>query len=400
VAFFAFPAFAQENVPLDPGPARFSLDERGITIANEAVTFRIGGRLHVDPATGRTRPRLDDVIGQHIEVRRAWIESYLTLVNSVELAFQYDFNSERRPINDAVIAYRGIDPVVVTFGNFKEPFSLQQLGSNNDTTFVERALSDALVPSRNTGFGIGAHGQRWTAAAGAFGGNINTGVESEGVAGTGRVTYAPILEDNHVLHLGLSGSYRAYDRQDASVSFSTKPEAYVFQASLLDTGEIESTTSLARLGLEAAYQVGPVRLQGEYVLAEVGRGATASDPVFQGGYVEASWILNGPGRRYALAPSYGANYAVFKGVSVPDSERVGLGGIGVFELAGRFSTLDLKSGGIRGGVERNWTAGLNWYPETNMRLMANYIRAYANGSPVAAGRIAAHIAELRLQVHW
>jgi phosphate-selective porin OprO/OprP len=277
---------------------------------------------------------LDDVFGQHIDVRRAWIESYLTLVNSVELAFQYDFNSDRRPINDAVIAYRGVNPVVITFGNFKEPFSLQQLGSNNDTTFVERALSDALAPGRNTGFGIGAHGGRWTAAAGAFGGNVNTGVESEGIAGTGRVTYAPILTENNVLHLGLSGSYRSYDLQDDSVSFSAKPEAYVFQTSLLDTGAIENARSLTRLGLEAAYQVGPVRLQGEYVLAEVGRGATAPDPVFQGGYVEASWILNGPGRRYALAPSYGANYAVFKGASVPESQRVGRGGIGVPPLPG------------------------------------------------------------------
>jgi phosphate-selective porin len=43
---------------------------------------------------------------------------------------------------------------------------------------------------------------------------------------------------------------------------------------------------------------------------------------------------------------------------------------------------------------------LNWYPETTMRLMANYIRAEADGSPAAPGRITAQIAEFRLQVHW
>jgi phosphate-selective porin OprO/OprP len=400
LALFGLPAFAQESGSLQPGPVRFSPDEKGITVADERVTFRIGGRLQVDPATGGTRPDLDDPFGNHFEVRRAWAESYLTLDNSVELAFQYDFNSERRPINGAVVAYRGTGPVILTFGNFKEPFSLQQLMSNNDTTFVERALPDALVPARNVGLALGGHGERWTAAAGAFAGNINTGTATEGTAGTGRVTYAPILTDDRVLHLGISTSYRSYGRSDAGVKFETKPEAYVFQPALLDTGTIENATSLTRLGLEAAYQIGPVRVQGEYVLAEVDRGSKAPDAAFQGGYVEASWILNGPGRRYELAPNYGANFAVFKGVSVPESQRVGRGGLGLFELAGRFSMLDLNSGDVQGGVERNWTAGLNWYPETNMRLMANYIRAAANGSPVAPGRITADIVEFRLQVHW
>jgi hypothetical protein len=58
LALFGLPALAQENLFAYSSPARFSLDEKGITLANEAVTFRIGGRLHVDPATGRTRPRL------------------------------------------------------------------------------------------------------------------------------------------------------------------------------------------------------------------------------------------------------------------------------------------------------------------------------------------------------
>jgi phosphate-selective porin len=151
LALSGLPAFAQQSGTLQSGPGRFSLDEKGITIADEAVTFRIGGRLHVDPATGQARADLNDPFGNHIEVRRAWAESYLTFADSVELAFQYDFNSERRPINDAVVAYRGINPVILTYGNFKEPFSLQQLGSNNDTTFLERALPDALVPGRNKG---------------------------------------------------------------------------------------------------------------------------------------------------------------------------------------------------------------------------------------------------------
>ncbi|GJD96227.1 OprO/OprP family phosphate-selective porin [Methylobacterium iners] len=380
-----------------------TLDERGITFksADEAVKLRIGGRLQLDPAFGATNPRIADAFGSNIEVRRAWIESYLTINDAVELAFQYDLNTDRTPIQDAAIGYRGIKGLVVTLGNFKEPFSLQQLISDNNTTFVERALPDALVPARNTGLAVAAYGERWTLTGGVFGGNINTGVELGGIAGTVRATYAPILSETEVLHLGTAGSFRSYDQSDRSLSFSSKPEAFVFQTSLINTGSIRNAGDLARFGIEAAYQNGPFRLQGEYIRAEAGRQGLLPGASFEGGYVEGAWVFNGKGRPYQLKTNYGADLAIFKGVQVGEEQRVSRGGTGVFELAGRFSFLDLKDGGINGGVERNWTAGVNWYPDKNIRLMANYIRAHAQGSPALGRRdVEADIAEFRLQLYW
>ncbi|MEA1834446.1 porin [Methylobacterium durans] len=390
-------------VQMDLGIPGVSLNERGITVksADDAVKVRIGGRLHLDPAFGGTSPRIADGFGSNIEVRRAWIETFLTINNAVELAFQYDVNNDRMPVQDAAIGYRGIDGLVVSLGNFKEPFSLQQLISDNNTTFVERALPDALVPARNTGFAVAGHGERWTLTGGVFGGNINTGVELGGIAGTVRATYAPILSETEVLHLGLAGSFRSYDQHDRSPFFSSKPEAFVFQTSLINTSAIRNAADLTRLGLEAAYQNGPFRLQGEYIRAEVGRDGLLLSASFEGGYVEGAWVINGKGRRYQLKTDNGADLAIFKGVQVGEDQRVSRGGIGVFELAGRFSALDLKDGAITGGVERNWTAGLNWYPDRNIRLMANYIHADADGSPSVNGRdIDADIAEFRLQLYW
>lgn len=393
------PRFVQTDLGI-PG---VTLDERGITIksADDAVRFRIGGRLQLDPAFGGIRPRVADGFGSNIEVRRAWIETYLTINNAIELAFQYDVNTDRTPIQDAAIGYRGIDGLVVSLGNFKEPFSLQQLISDNNTTFVERALPDALVPARNTGLAVAGYGDRWTLTGGVFGGNINTGVELGGIAGTVRATYAPILSETEVLHLGIAGSFRSYDQNDRSLSFSSKPEAFVFQTSLINTGSIRNAADLARLGVEAAYQNGPFRVQGEYIRAEIGRDGLLPGTSFEGGYVEGAWVINGKGRPYQLKTNYGADLAIFKGVQVGEEQRLSRGGIGVFELAGRFSVLDLKDGGINGGVERNWTAGVNWYPDRNIRLMANYIRATADGSPSVGGKdIDADIAEFRLQLYW
>lgn len=395
----SLPHFAR----LDLGVPGLTLDERGITIksADDTVKLRIGGRLQIDPAFGGLSPRIPNGFGSNIEVRRAWIETYLTVDNAVELAFQYDLNTDRTPINDAAVAYRGIDGFIVSFGNYKEPFSLQQLISDNNTTFVERALPDALVPARNTGFSIASYADRWTLTGGVFGGNINTGVELGGIAGTVRATFAPILSETEVLHLGVAGSFRSYDQNDRSLSFSSRPEAFDFQTSLINTSTLRNAADLTRLGVEAAYQKGPFRIQGEYIRAEVGRDGLLPGTTFDGGYVESVWVINGKGRPYQLKTNYGADLAIFKGVQVSEEQRLTRGGIGVFELAGRFSFLVLKDGGINGGAERNWTAGLNWYPDRNIRLMANYIHAKAESSPSVGRRdIEADIAEFRLQLYW
>ena len=52
---------------------------------------------------------------------------------------------------------------------------------------------------------------------------------------------------------------------------------------------------------------------------------------------------------------------------------------GAFEIAGRYSYLDLDSAGINGGVLHDWTLGLNWYTNRNSRVMLNYIAAHPEG---------------------
>jgi phosphate-selective porin OprO/OprP len=412
---FAAPASAGEDGfegMAGPYGERLRVDTKGLTLTfpEPDVTLQIGGRLHLDAgAAGFSRSGLPEAFPDAVAVRRAWIEPTLTIGRDWVIAFQYDFSDPLLPINDAFVAWKGLPDTILTLGNMKVPFSLEWLQSNNDTLFVERSVANALVPDRRFGFAVGHHGQAWTAVAGVFGNAASNGISGDGVAVAARATVAPVLDADETLHLGLAGTYRRRSRGDGDFSFSSPAGASLFERPLVDTGDLPDAASVSRIGAEFAYRSGPFLIQAEYIRAALqpfdGPGQAASGLGFQGGYVEAALVLNGAGRAYALTPSGGTTYATFKGVAVPEGQRVSRGGIGVFEVAARYSAVDLDARGFRGGQERDVTLGLSWYPEPNLRLLANYVRARVR--PGAAQADAFGTAPFsvdtvigRLQVYW
>ena len=253
LASVSLPAAAIEGPP-GPFGERLTIDEKGITLKfpDDAATLRIGGRLQLDFGTGRVQQRgFGTVFDTPIAVRRSWIESYLTLGKELELAFQYDFADLSRPIQDAVVAYKGFKDVIVAIGNMKEPFSLNQLISDNNTLFTERSLADAFAPARNVGLAIGTHGENWTAVTSVFGGNINNAaIGDQGIASTTRVTYAPYLSKDgyDVLHVGLAGSYRSLPNDGSALTLSNRSEAFLFARQFVNTGSIRDAASIGRTG--------------------------------------------------------------------------------------------------------------------------------------------------------
>ena len=376
---------------------KLAVDTKGIQFnsPNDAMKFRIGGRFQEDFSAASISPRglrpalADNGQGRGIDTRRAFFESYLSIKGGLEFAFQYDFNSATAPIQDAIVSYHGYEPIVATVGNFKEPMSLNQLQSDNTTTFTERSVMDSLIPGRSFGGAVGGAGKNWTVTGGIYGANANNAPDTNGIAGTGRVTYAPILDEKQLLHFGFAGSYRELDRTgpNPNPSFSAKPEDFVYRQNLVATGAFGNVDNLVRLNAEALYQYGPWRVQGEYTHVEANGYGVQGDRSFDGGYVEGAWVINGKGRVYRVTPPYGSEFAVLQGVALDDSQRISQGGYGVFEIAGRYSTLDLRSKNTNGGHIEDFSAGLNWYPDRNIRLMADYVHADANPSALKIGGV-------------
>ena len=157
-----------------------------------------------------------------------------------------------------------------------------------------------------------------------------------------------------------------------------QPENAVDAARLIDTGNITQADSTRLIGLESAGFLGPVGFQSEWGQMEVDRTGRPTAR-FSGAYLGANWFLTGESR------VYDARTGLFTRFSPRVNADPANGKWGAFELAARWSTLDLNSDpnlvsgttllGIRGGEETNYTLGLNWYWNAYFRFMLNYVHA-------------------------
>jgi phosphate-selective porin OprO/OprP len=339
------------------------------------TSFKFGGRIMNDYAFYSADDELEAAVGpleEGAEFRRARLFFSGELYDRVEFKAQYDFAGGDPELKDVYLGLVNL-PVIggVRVGHYKEPFSLEEITSSKYITFMERALPvEAFSPSRNTGVMLHRGEERYTWAAGLFrdADDFGDAADRSEVNLTGRVTGLPWYagDGSRLLHLGLSVSDR--EPTGDAVRFRSRPESHL-SPRLVDTSGF-GADGVTLVDLEGALVVGPFSAQGEYIQASVDS-LVGPDPDFDSFYVYGSWFLTGEHRPYKN--SAGAFDRL-------KPRRVLGEGPGAWEIAVRYSTLDLTDSGIEGGELDDVTFGLNWYPYANVRWMLNYVMADLDGT--------------------
>ena len=254
---------------------------------------------------------------------------------------------------------------MLSIGKQKEPISMERLMSLVNLPMQERSsVSDALLEARNFGALLhgNAQGDRVSWAAGIFNNFIDTdrSIDAAETSLVGRITWLAYLaeDESNLLHLGVA------TRQ------SNGNDGYRFQATpefdksplFVDTG-LGDADRIRQFNLELSWRGGPFWVAAEYINADVDSPSDGNLD-FDGYQITGSWIITGETRDYlrkggTLGP-------------VPVARSVNQNGKGAWELAGRWSSIDLTDGAVDGGEMNILSAGVNWWLTPTFMLNLNY----------------------------
>jgi phosphate-selective porin OprO/OprP len=302
------------------------------------------------------------------------------------------------------------------FGQFKMPFSLEQLTSSNNIGFIERSFVDSFIPAKERGAqvfgepvpgttyalaisnGLGATGS--TAGAGS---ELDNRVDDKDIIGRVTVNFAELAGNKEaVLHVG--GAFSVGDSPFGTGFGTFRTEArgatYFTAPVLAVANTLDKTLDRKRFNLEFAAATGPFKIQTQYVKVDHSFQTTnaAIDADINTFYVEGLWALTG--EKHADRYKAGAFGGIKPNKEFDASTFTG----GAWELGARYSSLDASdfsqtaltttAGNVTAATGftrvKGYTLGVKFLPNMNTRFMLDYVGTdFENpvGTAVAAGGI-------------
>ncbi len=412
---------------------RTQLDFVGLNAESGALAGA-GGGSGFPAGVGTGSPNHDD---DAVVFRRARLRADGTIFETIEYVVEYDFVNSLRVDAPTSTANTANIPAptdaywtfkeIPWFGNFrvglqKEAIGFEHLTSSRFLNFMERSyLQDLFTGPNNNGFSPGVSlfnnydGDRGLWAIGMFK-NTNTsnpfafGLGNGTYSMTGRLTYLLIddKECNQLLHVGASGSMR--DPDGNLIRFRTRSLrngpgnlATVYG----DTGTFNADKQYLA-GIELVGVSGSWNFQSEWIRSWStdtsnftppagfpGGGTNAAGAagtphgtyMSQGGYCEVQYFLTGEVREYDRK-------AAAFGRVTPKRNARWKGGCyepGAWQAGFRYGFADLNDNGIKGGYLNEYTVGLNWFLNPNMKIQWNYVLTQRNFDKVIAPEAGARV---------
>lgn len=341
------------------GDGRFFFDDDSVP-QNDTFLFR------------RIRPTIEGSLGKLVSFR-----------------LTPEFAGDSATIVDAYVDVKFDPAYTLRVGKVKGPIGLERLQSGGAIPLIERSFPTELAPNRD--IGVQLQGEVADARVSYVAGVYNGAPDGRDAATTnpddefeyaGRVFFEPFKNDATAwsgLGFGIAGSIG--DKRGTGTNFlpryRTQGQAQFFnyRAAVAADGEH------SRISPQAYLYSGRLGLLAEYIVSrqELVVGATRAELENKAWQATAGYVLTGEDASY-------------RGVVKPSSPfDPGKGGWGAWEVVARYGVLDVDDAAfplfadpsVAASKATSWTLGLNWYLNSNLKLVVNYLDTTFDGGAAA-----------------
>jgi phosphate-selective porin OprO/OprP len=358
--------------------------------------LKLGGYTHFDGRFFIDEENRDSTT--QFTFRRARLDFTGTVAKYFKFRLMPDFAGSSLVLQEAWVDATYLPWAQIRAGKMKTPYGIERLQSATAIYFIERAISDNLVPNRDLGMEL--FGDLWLGRvsyfAGIFNGTVDGGSAdvdlNDDFDFAGRVFLHPFrvqsIKALQGLGIGIAGTYGREDGSPGTPDlprFRTSGRATFFRY-VTDSPPTPAGTTIAdgvryRYSPQVYYYWGPFGALGEFntTVQDVERNRVEDSLTFRAWQLQTSYVLTGED-------------ATYRGVTPAQPFNPFNGKWGAFQVALRYSQLDVDDDAFDKGFANpdqsaekaiSFAVGANWYLNRNIKLALNYERTWFGGG--AAG---------------
>ncbi len=387
---------------------------------NEKFSVKVGGRIQYDTTFGTDSNLAGTTIGRDFVNGQEFRRARFVLSGKGYGIFSYKAEIDFADPGSLVLTdvYMQMETPIghLRLGHFKHPMSIEHMQSSKHFSLLERSAASDTIPIRALGLLLGDtwadERGTWAVATftdpllqtpGARDGDVDN-ADAQNQSFAARITYLlwydEPSEGRYLMHVG--AGFRFVDANGRSVRFRARPEVHdTYRFLGVTTGP---ASSYQQYVIEWGGNFGSLSFQSDWYLTQVDN---AQDSFLYGGYIQVSYFLTGEHRVYDRREATFVRVHPLENFWWVDGSPGCRFGLGAWELAARWSYLDMNdagltpAGGTNGtaGVMHNYAVGLVWWWTPYMRLMFNWVHSDLRDS--ALGTTAdADMFVTRLQLNW